>query len=276
MPVIIGTSGWQYRHWRGRLYPQDVPQRAWLAHYAERFAAVEVNATFYRLPARQAVEAWARTAPADFVFAVKVSRYLTHVRRLREPAEPVARFMNAIEPLGDRLGPVLLQLPPRMACDADALEAVLRRFPAGVRVAVEPRDPSWFVPSVRRVLERRAAALCLADRSGLVTPEWRTAEWGYVRFHEGRAAPGPATGAPPSGPGRGGWRTGTRRGMTSSPSSTTTPRAAPRATPAGSRPGSPPRGSRRPGFRGRGRPPSAATHRSPRVGTRAAGNRGSR
>ena len=116
------------------------------------------------------------------------------MRRLREPAEPVARFMDAVEPLGDRLGPVLLQLPPRMACDADALDAVLARFPAHVRLAVEPRDPSWFVPAVRRVLERRGAALCLADRSGLVTPDWRTADWGYVRFHEGRAAPRPCYG----------------------------------------------------------------------------------
>ncbi len=194
MPVLIGTSGWQYRHWRGRLYPRGVPQRRWLEHYAERFAAVEVNATFYRLPTPAAVEGWVRTAPEGFVFAVKASRYLTHIRRLRDPREPVRRLMDLVEPLGDHLGPVLLQLPPRMPCDAPALDAALACFPAGARVAVEPRDPTWFSAPVRTVLERRGAAFCLADRPGWRAPYWRTADWGYVRFHEGRATPRPCYG----------------------------------------------------------------------------------
>lgn len=191
---MIGTSGWQYGHWRGRLYPVRLPQRQWLSHYADRFAVVEVNATFYRLPAATAVEGWARAVPADFLFAVKASRYLTHVRRLRDPGEPVARLMRVLEPLGDHLGPVLLQLPPRMPCDPDGLDAALRAFPAGVRVAVEPRDADWFTARVRAVLERRGAALCHADRPGWRPPAWRTADWGYVRFHEGRSSPRPCYG----------------------------------------------------------------------------------
>jgi uncharacterized protein YecE (DUF72 family) len=192
--VWIGTSGWQYRHWRGLFYPAGLPQRAWLEHYAERFATVEVNATFYRLPSLAAVEDWRRRTPEDFVMAVKVSRYLTHIRRLRAPREPVDRFMAVAEALGPRLGPVLLQLPPDMRCDTSALEATLRAFPTGVRVAVEPRHPSWFEPAVMRVLERHDAALCMVDRPGWRPEPIRTAGWGYLRLHEGRASPRPCYG----------------------------------------------------------------------------------
>jgi len=192
--VWIGTSGWQYRHWRGLFYPAGLPPRAWLEHYAERFATVEVNATFYRLPSLAAVEDWRRRTPEDFVMAVKVSRYLTHIRRLRAPREPVDRFMAVAEALGPRLGPVLLQLPPDMRCDTSALEATLRAFPTGVRVAVEPRHPSWFEPAVMRVLERHDAALCMADRPGWRPEPIRTAGWGYLRLHEGRASPRPCYG----------------------------------------------------------------------------------
>jgi uncharacterized protein YecE (DUF72 family) len=192
--VLIGTSGWQYPHWRGRLYPPGLPQRLWLEHYAERFATVEVNATFYRLPPRAAVEEWRRRTPGDFVIAAKASRFLTHVRRLRDPAEPIGRLMTALEPLGDRLGPVLLQLPPGMRLDLELLDGALRRFPAGTRLAVEPRDPSWLVPPLRALLERRGAALCMVDRRGCRAPAWRTADWGYLRLHEGRASPAPCYG----------------------------------------------------------------------------------
>ncbi len=192
--ILLGTSGWQYRDWRERLYA-GLPQRAWLGHFAGQFATVEVNNAFYRLPERQTFANWRAQTPDDFRFAVKMSRYLTHIRRLREPAEPVARFLDRAAGLGDRLGPVLLQLPPTLRADADALDAVLAQFPTGVRVAVEPRHASWWCAQVRAVLERRGAALCWADRRGRPqTPLWRTTDWGYLRLHEGAATPRPGYG----------------------------------------------------------------------------------
>lgn len=183
--ILIGTSGWQYRDWRGVLYPPGVPQRRWLEYYAERFATVELNNAFYRLPARETFAGWHDRTPAGFVVAVKASRYLTHVRRLREPADPVATLLSRAAGLGDRLGPVLLQLPPTLTADPGLLSATLDAFPAGQRVAVEPRHESWWTPEIRAVLERHGAALCWADRLGPVTPTWRTAGFGYLRLHEG-------------------------------------------------------------------------------------------
>jgi uncharacterized protein YecE (DUF72 family) len=203
MPVLVGTSGWQYRDWRGVLYPPGVPQRAWLEYYAARYGTVENNAAFYRLPTEETFAGWRAKTPDGFVMAVKASRYLTHVRRLRDPAEPVERLLRAAAGLGDRLGPVLLQLPPNLPADAGALDQVLREFarqptPAGhaVRVAVEFRHQSWWTGQIRQLLDRHGAALCWADRLGRpLTPLWRTADWGYLRFHEGAAQPWPRYGS---------------------------------------------------------------------------------
>jgi uncharacterized protein YecE (DUF72 family) len=203
MPVLVGTSGWQYRDWRGVLYPPGLPQRRWLEHYASQYATVENNASFYRLPSQETFADWRARTPDGFVMAVKASRYLTHVRRLRDPEEPAARLMRAASGLGDRLGPVLLQLPPNLPANPGALDACLRelasfRGPAGsppVRVAVECRHDSWWSDEVRDVLTRHNATLCWADRLGRpVTPLWRTADWGYLRFHEGGAQPWPRYG----------------------------------------------------------------------------------
>jgi uncharacterized protein YecE (DUF72 family) len=187
--IRIGTSGWQYADWRDVLYPRGLAQRDWLATYAQHFDTVEVNATFYRLPNVTAVERWADTAPSGFLFAVKASRYLTHIKRLREPEEPVARLLNRIEPLvrAGKLGPVLVQLPPDMQVETDLLAGVLRRFPPEIDVAVEPRHASWFVDAVFDILAGHNASLVWADRKGKpVTPLRRTADWCYVRLHEGR------------------------------------------------------------------------------------------
>ena len=192
MPVFTGTSGWQYRHWRDAFYPHDVPQNRWLEYYAGRFATVESNATFYRLPARETLEQWRARTPDGFVIAVKASRYLTHVRRLRDPEEPVRRMLDVFAGLGEKLGPVLLQFPPRMPADPSRLARVLGLFPADVRVAVEPRDASWWTDDVRDALTSHGAALCWADRGGTeANPLWRTADWGYLRFHEGDGAQWP-------------------------------------------------------------------------------------
>jgi uncharacterized protein YecE (DUF72 family) len=196
MPVYIGASGWQYRHWRAdRFYPRGLKTVDELAFYAERFQVVEVNNTFYRLPQSGVFSKWAAGTPDDFIFVVKASRFLTHIKRLKDPEEPVDRFMQRAKHLGRKLGPVLLQLPPNFPCDVARLEAALAAFGKDVRLAVEFRHPSWFVDEVRATLERRNAALCIADRhSRLVTPGWRTADWGYIRFHEGSAMPHPCYG----------------------------------------------------------------------------------
>lgn len=148
-----------------------------------------MNNTFYRLPEASVFEQWAERAPDDFVFALKMSRFLTHLKRLRDPEEPVQRFLERARRLGGKRGPTLIQLPPNMRVDAGLLDAVLAQFGPGERIAFEPRHESWFVPEVRAVLERRGSALCLADTKGRRTPLWRTADWGYVRFHHGLASP---------------------------------------------------------------------------------------
>ncbi|MFV8183172.1 DUF72 domain-containing protein [Streptomyces sp. AF1B] len=188
MTLFVGTSGWQYKDWRGVFYPDGCPQRLWLEEYARHFATVEINNAFYRLPTRENFESWRERVPRDFVVTVKASRYLTHIKRLREPQEPVERLMSHAAGLGDRLGPVLLQLPPTLRADAELLDTCLGRFPPGTRVAVEPRHDSWWTDEIREVLRARGAALCWADvRSRPAGPLWRTTDWGYVRFHEGRA-----------------------------------------------------------------------------------------
>jgi uncharacterized protein YecE (DUF72 family) len=190
--VIIGTSGWQYRDWRGRFYPQKLPQRLWLEHYAERFATVESNNAFYRLPERHTFVAWRERTPPDFRWAVKASRYLTHIKRLRDPQEPVARLLERAAGLEHRLDAILLQLPPTLRADADLLRECLAQFPAGTRVAVEPRHESWWTDEIRALLERYGAALCWADRDEQpIAPLWRTTDWGYLRFHTGAAQPWP-------------------------------------------------------------------------------------
>jgi uncharacterized protein YecE (DUF72 family) len=195
MTVLLGTSGWHYKDWRERFYPPDIPQRAWLEFYARHFVTVESNNAFYRLPEGDRFATWAASTPDDFVMAVKMSRYLTHIKRLRDPQEPVARFLDRVRHLGDKLGPVLLQLPPTLRADLDLLRSTLSRFPARVRVAVEFRHDSWWSPETRAVLESNNAALCLADRgSKPIAPLWQTTDWTYLRLHAGAASPWPCYG----------------------------------------------------------------------------------
>ena len=170
MPVLIGTSGWQYRDWRGAFYPAGLPQARWLEHHASRFRTLEVNNAFYRLPEASTFTAWAERTPDDFLIAVKASRYLTHIKRLKDPAEPVKRFVERASCLGLKLGPVLLQLPPNLAAKPDALDETLRLFPRGWRVAVEFRHETWFTDEVRALLQRQGAAMCLADSPHRRTP----------------------------------------------------------------------------------------------------------
>ena len=141
------------------------------------------------MPSSATFRSWASRVPPGFTFAVKASRYLTHIRRLRDPREPVEYLMERASELGDHLGPVLLQLPPDLEIDVEALTATLDAFPRSTRIAFEPRHDSWYTDQVRRVLAERDVALCLADRRRPLMPEWRTASWAYLRFHGGRAGP---------------------------------------------------------------------------------------
>ncbi len=223
MPLLVGTSGWQYKDWRGVLYPPGLPVRLWLEEYAAAFPTVEVNNAFYRLPSRETFASWRERTPPGFVAAVKASRYLTHVKRLRDPEEPVERLMSRATALGDRLGPVLLQLPPTLQADPALLDACLRCFPESTRVAVEPRHPSWWTPDVRAVLESRGAALCWADiLSRPVTPCGAPRTGATSASTRAEPAPGPTTAASPSTPGcTASPRPGPKR-RTSTPTSTTT------------------------------------------------------
>lgn len=195
MPIYVGTSGWQYKDWRGRFYPEGLPQSKWLEHYSSHFETVEVNNTFYRLPDEGVFKAWQNRTPEDFVFAVKASRYITHIRRLRDSSENISLFMDRASKLGKKLGPVLLQLPPNLQADLESLDAALTKFRKGIRVVVEFRHDSWLSEEVKSLLTEHEAAFCLADKeSRAVTPIWRTASWAYIRFHSGTATPVPCYG----------------------------------------------------------------------------------
>lgn len=179
MAIRIGTSGFMYEHWRRRFYPPSA-RGAELERYATTFDTVELNVTFYRMPASALFRSWAARVPEGFLFAVKASRYLTHVRRLQGPRASVDLLVERANELGSHLGPILIQLPPDLELDLAALEETLDAFPAGIRVAVEPRHRSRFVEDTRHVLTERNVALCVADRRGPTTPLWRTADWTYL------------------------------------------------------------------------------------------------
>jgi uncharacterized protein YecE (DUF72 family) len=191
MPVLIGTSGWQYESWRRRFH-DGVPQRRWFEHTMAAFRTVELNVTFYRLPSHETFAGWHRRSPDDAVITVKASRYLTHIRRLRDPAEPVERLLSRADGLGEKLGPILVQLPPDMRADIPALATALDAFGRHRRVAVETRHESWWTEPVCASLAERGVAHVWADRGGEAQgPTWRTAPWGYVRLHHGDAQPPP-------------------------------------------------------------------------------------
>jgi uncharacterized protein YecE (DUF72 family) len=165
--VSVGTSGWQYRHWRDGFYPAGLAAADWLAFYAQRFSSVEVNASFYRLPKRETVERWAATVPDGFVLTFKASRYVTHVRRLRDCAEPLERMRAVFEGAGTKLGPVLFQLPPTLRVDEPLLRDFLGLLPSAFRAAIEFRHQSWLTEGVLETLDASGAALVHADRPGV-------------------------------------------------------------------------------------------------------------
>ena len=181
--IRIGCSGWQYQHWRGDFYPAELSQSAWLEYYAERFDTVEINNTFYRLPDPATFAAWGRRAPRGFVYAVKASRYLTHMKKLKDPADPLKLFFTRARRLEQAFGPVLYQLPPRWPLNLERLETFLDALPRTRRHSVEFRDPSWYAPEALALLERYRVALCLHDMQGSASGRRRVGPFVYVRFH---------------------------------------------------------------------------------------------
>ncbi|MEK0083206.1 DUF72 domain-containing protein [Benzoatithermus flavus] len=179
----VGTSGWTYPNWRGTFYPKGLKQADWLAWYAGRFDTVELNASFYRLPGPAMVARWAEIAPPGFLFAVKASRLLTHERRLAGCAEPLATFLERLAPLGDKLGPILFQLPPNLRPDLPLLESFLAGLPPSLRCAFEFREPGWWTDPVLRLLDRADAAFVSFELAELRSPRIATGSLAYVRLH---------------------------------------------------------------------------------------------
>jgi uncharacterized protein YecE (DUF72 family) len=179
----IGTSGWHYNHWRDRFYPEKLAKAKWLEFYVTRFSTVEVNNTFYRLPSENAFGNWRDSSPSDFAFAVKVSRFITHIKRLKGAEEAVEKFLERARILGDKLGPLLYQLPPGMHRNDETLEAFLAILPEGIKHVFEFRHQSWLEKEVFRILHKYNAGFCVFDMPSKSCPLVATADFAYVRFH---------------------------------------------------------------------------------------------
>jgi uncharacterized protein YecE (DUF72 family) len=181
--VRVGCSGWQYKHWRGDFYPAELPASRWLEHYSRCFDTVEINNSFYRLPEAPTFAAWRQRAPAGFLFAVKASRFLTHMKKLKDPEDPIARFFSRAVELGRSLGPVLYQLPPRWPFNLERLPGFLEALPRRRRHVIEFREPTWYDDRVFALLERYGVALCLHDMQGSASGRLAVGPFVYVRFH---------------------------------------------------------------------------------------------
>ena len=182
MPVLVGSSGYSYKEWKGSFYPADLPAKSMLRFYSERFRTVEINATFRTVPEPSVVENWARQVPASFRFALKAPFQITHQKRLKAAGRTVSTFVKSVSLLGKRLGPILFQLPPNFKKDVQRLRAFLRLLPAGIRAAFEFRNESWFDEEVFSLLRQHHSALCIAETDEFRVPLVATANWGYLRL----------------------------------------------------------------------------------------------
>ncbi len=182
-PVRVGCSGWQYSGWRGLFYPDRLPTAQWFAFYAQTFDTVEINNTFYRMPTPEVAQHWREMAPPGFLFAVKANRFFTHRRKLRDVSRTLEQFFHTLRCLGEHLGPILYQLPPRWKCDTERLSAFLSELPKSHMHAFEFRHPSWFVPKVRQLLAEAGAVFVVHDFPGLRVPRVSIGPAVYVRFH---------------------------------------------------------------------------------------------
>jgi uncharacterized protein YecE (DUF72 family) len=185
--IRIGCSGWQYRHWKANFYPAGLPVARWFAHYALQFDTVEINNSFYRLPPPETFARWREQAPPHFLYAVKASRFLTHMKKLRDPEDPLSRFFESARELRRHLGPVLYQLPPGWKLDLERFDTFLRALPERYRHAVEFRETSWYDDRVYALMKKHKVALCLHDMQGSASGRVVVGPFVYVRFHHGTA-----------------------------------------------------------------------------------------
>lgn len=181
--IYIGTAGWHYSHWKGPFYPKKIPQKQFLSYYAQHFSTVEINRTFYSLPERTVFQKYAQTVPRSFLFSVKASRFITHVKKLKDPKEPLHRFFKSVSGLKEHLGPILFQLPPHWKVNLDRLHAFLKALPKDHRSTFEFRDPSWLTEEIYALLKQYRAALCLYEFESYMTPKIATTDFIYVRLH---------------------------------------------------------------------------------------------
>lgn len=182
MRVLAGTSGYSYKEWKRTFYPEDLPADEMLRYYASKLPAVEINNTFYRMPKAEMLSRWAEEVPDGFRFALKASQQITHRRRLKDAADPVGYFFKVAVTLGDRMGPVLFQLPPNLKKDLPRLTDFLAILPPASRCAFEFRHESWFEDDVFEALKAGGRALCVAEDEELATPFQATTDWGYLRL----------------------------------------------------------------------------------------------
>ena len=187
--LFIGTSGWVYRSWKGPFYPDTLPGRRYLEFYAQEFDTTEINSSFYHLPRPQTFTNWAAHVPSNFIFSVKASRYLTHMKRLLDPVDPWERFIESAIQLGERLGPILLQFPPSFKKNADRLETFFNMTtsveprPTPLKLVCEFRHESWLSSDIYRLLNRHAVAWCIADGPKYPRKDLVTADFAYIRYH---------------------------------------------------------------------------------------------
>jgi uncharacterized protein YecE (DUF72 family) len=180
---FVGTSGWHYEHWKGRFYPDSLPKPKWLEFYSGVYTTVELNNSFYRLPSIEACTKWKNTAPEGFKFAVKISRFITHIKRLKDTEEPLLKFLSHVDYLEDKLGPLLYQLPPNMKYDCQLLEGFLSVLPKHYSHIFEFRHPSWICNEVFTLLMKYNIGFCVFDMPDFACPVVATGDTGYIRFH---------------------------------------------------------------------------------------------
>lgn len=199
--IHVGTSGWQYDHWKGPFYPEDLSKKEWFDFFAKKFSTVEINRSFYQLPSREVLGDWKDRTGKDFVFSYKASRYITHMKKLKDPEDPVSNLFDSVEALGEKLGPVLFQLPPKWKCNPGRLKDFLEALPKKHRYTFEFRDPSWFCQEVYDLLSDHKCAFCIFEIGDLLSPKEITTDFIYIRLH----GPGEAYQGRYGGQGLSGW-----------------------------------------------------------------------